>query len=76
MDKKQKRRHPGKVIRFFTVEVASSGSDPVLDSNSCNPYSLLSEEERVKDLVEIFGLLWAESCRKSSQNDVASKELS
>ena len=32
----------GKVIRFFTVEIAPSGSDPTLDTNSFNPYNQLS----------------------------------
>lgn len=62
--KKQKRK--GKVIRYFTVEVIAS-DDSAMDINSSNPYANLSAEERLKDLIEMFGLLWAESCREASQ---------
>jgi len=54
----------GKVIRSFTVEILPCGSDSSLDFNPSNPYSQLSEEERLKDLVETFSTLWAESCRE------------
>jgi len=64
----QKKRRAGKVIRLFTVEITASGADPVLDSNPTNPYTQLSEEERIKDLIETFSILWAESCREASQN--------
>ncbi|MCK5607982.1 hypothetical protein KAR91_39240 [Candidatus Pacearchaeota archaeon] len=64
---KQKRKHSGKVIRTFTVEVVVS--DPALDVNPINPYTKLSEEERLKDFIEMFSLLWAESCRDASRKD-------
>jgi len=64
---KDKKQRKGKVIRTFSVEIVSSGSDPVLDANPSNPYTMLSDEARLKDFVEIFGLLWAESCREASQ---------
>jgi hypothetical protein len=70
---KQKRNCSGKVIRFFTVEIVASGSDPALDSNPSNPYTQLSEEERLRDFIEMFGLLWAESCREASQKDNVKK---
>lgn len=63
---KHKKNRSGKVIRFFTVEVVGPASDPVLDSNPSNPYIRLSDEERLKELIEMFGLLWAESCREAS----------
>jgi hypothetical protein len=66
---KRKRNHSGKVIRFFTVEIVVSGSDPSLDSNPTNPYVQLSEEERLKDFIEMFSLLWAESCREASRKN-------
>jgi len=31
--------------------------------NKSNPYVEMSDEERLSDLVEIFGALWAETCR-------------
>ena len=66
---KTKNRVCGKVIRHFVVEVVDAGSDPVLFSNSSNPYCDMSEEERLKDFVEIFGVLWAESCREAQEKN-------
>ncbi len=70
-----KQKKLGKVIRFFTVEIVPSGSDPSLDNNPSNPYSNLSEEERLRDLIETFSLLWAESCREASQKDSIAKQI-
>lgn len=71
---KQKRK--GKVIKCFTVEVVAS-NDSAMDINSSNPYTRLSDEERLKDLIDVFGLLWAETCRevsqKNSMNSIAEK---
>jgi len=64
-----KKKRNGKVIRFFTIEIIPSGSDPALDSNPTNPYTQLSDEERLKDLIETFSILWAESCREAAQKD-------
>ncbi len=65
---KKKRKVSGKVIRLFTVEIADASSAPELYANLSNPYTQLSDEERLKEFNEIFGLLWAESCREASQN--------
>jgi len=70
---KQKIRHHGKVIRLFTVEIADAGSMPELYANPANPYSQLPDEERQKDFNEIFGLLWAESCREASKDIYGNK---
>jgi hypothetical protein len=66
---KQKKRcgASGKVIRFFTVEIADVSSAPELYANSNNPYSQLSDEERAKEFDAISGLLLAESCREAGQ---------
>ncbi len=74
MGKLEKKRK-GKVIRHFTVEVVSADTDPILFTNAVNVYAGLSEEERMKDLVDIFGLLWAESCRVFSQRDQIDREI-
>lgn len=68
---KQKRN--GKVIRYFTVEVVGN-DDPDLSSNPSNPYTLMSPEERLNELIEVFGLLWAESCRDKSQAEPSWKK--
>ena len=59
------RQNPkGKVIKHFTIEVVDCDSCPELRLNPSNPYSLMSEEERMRDLVEIFATLWGETCRE------------
>ncbi len=70
---KQKKRG-GKVIRFFKVEISDAISAPELYANPNNPYAQLSEEERIKDFNEIFGLLWAESCREASRDISGNKK--
>lgn len=69
------KKRKGKVIRYFTVEVVSADTDPTLFANFANMYAGLSEKERMRDLVEIFGLLWAESCREFSQRDQIDREI-
>ena len=64
---KQKER-AGKVIRFFTVEISDVSSAPEQYVNLNNPYAQLSDEERLREFVEIFGLFWAESCRETSKD--------
>ena len=66
-DKRTNRK--GKVIRLFTIELVPAGSDPALDVNPANPYTELSEEARLRDFIETFGVLWAESCREASKKD-------
>ena len=70
---KQKKR-VGKVIRFFKVEVCDAASAPELYANPSNPYAQLSDEERIKDFVDIFGLLWGESCRETSKDVYGNKK--
>ena len=70
---KQKKR-VGKVIRSFKVEISDAGSMPELYVNPNNPYAQLSEEERLKEFIDIFGLLWAESCRETSKDIYGNKK--
>jgi len=70
---KQKER-AGKVIRFFTVEISDASSAPELYVNPNNPYAQLSDEERLREFIEIFGLLWAESCRETSKDIFGNKK--
>lgn len=71
---KQKKKHSGKVIRLFTVEIADASSAPELYANPGNPYTQLLDEERLKEFNEIFGLLWAESCREASKDIYGNKK--
>lgn len=73
--KTKKSKKKGKVIKIFTVEVVVSGSDLALDNNPSNPYTLMSEDERLKDLIEAFSLLWAESCQKASRTEILNSEI-
>ena len=70
---KQKKR-VGKVIRFFKVEVCDAASAPELYVNPSNPYAQMTDEERLKDFVEMFGLLWGESCRETSKDVCGNKK--
>lgn len=70
---KQKKRG-GKVIRSFTVELSDASSAPELYANPSNPYAQLSDEERLRDFVEILGLLWGESCREASKDVYGNKK--
>ncbi len=62
-------KNNGKVIKTFEVEFIASSDVPSLQSDLNNPYSGLSDEERVNDLVETFSLLWAESCQEKIKED-------
>lgn len=57
----------GKVIRLFTVEITDASSAPELYANSSNPYTGLSDDERVKEFDSIFGLLLAESYKEAGK---------
>ncbi len=70
----KQKKLAGKVIRFFTVEISDVSSAPELYVNPNNPYALLSDEERLREFVEIFGLLWAESCRETSKDIYGNKK--
>ena len=70
---KRKRRCSGKVIRLFTVEIEDARTNPELYANPSNPYNQLSDEEREKDFIEIFGLLLAESLREDGRKTSSDK---
>jgi len=72
--KKNKIKHSGKVIRLFIVEITDASSAPELYANPSNPYTQLSDEERLKEFSEIFGLLWAESCQEASRDIYGNKK--
>ena len=69
-----KQRRTGKVIRSFRVEICDASSAPELYANPNNLYAQLSDEERIKDFNEIFGLLWAESCQEASKDIYGNKK--
>lgn len=73
-NKTNQRKSNGKVIRSFKVEICDASSTPEFFANSSNPYTQLSDEERIRDFNEIFGLLWAESCRETSRDIYGNKK--
>jgi hypothetical protein len=74
VENEKKRKVSGKVIRLFTVEIAEASSAPKLYANASNPYTRLSDEERLRDFSEIFGLLWAESCLEANKDISGNKK--
>ena len=73
--KKKKIKRSGKVIRLFTVEIVDASSAPELYANSSNSCTQLSDEERLKDFDETFGLLLAESCREAGKDILGIKKI-
>ena len=65
--KHEKKKSPGKVIQFFTVEITDVCSSPELYDNPGNPYAGVSDDDRVRGFDSIFGLLLAESFRESGR---------
>lgn len=61
----QKKR-AGKVIKHFLVEIVDASFDPVLYANPNNPCTQLSDDDRLKEFIELFSVLWAESCREAT----------
>lgn len=64
----KRKAPPMKVVRSFKIEICDVSSTPELYVNPSNPYTQLSDEDRIKDFNEIFGLLWAESCRETGKD--------
>lgn len=51
----------------FEVKIAPLDAYPDLKNNPTNLYALMSDEERLEDLIETLGVIWAETCRESGQ---------
>lgn len=46
----------------FEVRIVPLETYPDLIQNSANPYTQMTEEDRLEELIEILGLVWAETC--------------
>ena len=46
----------------FEVRVVPLETYPDLVTNPANPYTQMTEEDRLEELIEIMGLVWAETC--------------
>lgn len=40
---------------------------PDLVKNPTNPYAQMTEEDRLEELIEIMGLVWAETCLEKAR---------
>lgn len=46
----------------FEVRAVPLETYPDLIQNSANPYTQMTEDDRLEELIEILGLVWAETC--------------
>jgi len=54
---------------LFLISIAPVGAHPHLEKNPCNPFAQMGDAERIEDIVETLGLLWAQTClEKSGKN--------
>jgi len=51
----------------FEVQIVPLETYPDLVKNPTNPYAQMSEKDRLEDLIDILGLLWAEACLEKAQ---------
>ena len=52
---------------LFLISIAPVGAHPHLEKNPGNPFAQMGDAERVEDIVETLGLLWAQACLERSQ---------
>jgi len=60
MKKNNPRRVRGKPM-IFTIEVAAPNAYPDLEVNPTNPFTQMSDEKRLEDIVETLGVIWAQT---------------
>ncbi|GEM_PF-4884500 len=54
---------------LFLISIAPPGAHPHLEKNPCNPFAQMGDAERIEDIVETLGLLWAQTCLEKSRKD-------
>lgn len=54
---------------LFLISIAPIGAHPHLEKNPGNPFTQMEDDERVEDIVETLGLLWAQTCLERSRKD-------
>lgn len=54
---------------LFLISIAPLGAHPHLEKNPCNPFVQMADAERIEDIVETLGLLWAQTCLEKSRKD-------
>ncbi|OGW83127.1 MAG: hypothetical protein A2Z83_05840 [Omnitrophica bacterium GWA2_52_8] len=58
---KTNQRVNSKSLRF-EVRIVPLDAYPDLKENPANPYTQMSDDDRMDELIDILGLLWAETC--------------
>lgn len=58
---KTNQRVNSKSLRF-EVRIVPLDAYPDLKENPTNPYTQMSDDDRMDELIDILGLLWAETC--------------
>lgn len=63
-------------VKSFQFEVCLVPLEtyPDLVENPANPYTQMTEEERLEELIEIMGLVWAETCLEKTRGAGHAKE--
>jgi len=51
----------------FEVRLVPLETYPDLIQNPANPYTQMTEEDRLEELIEIMGLVWAETCLEKAR---------
>ena len=51
----------------FQVRLIPPEAYPDLKENPLNPYAQMSDEDRLEELIEIMGLVWAETCLEKAR---------
>lgn len=51
----------------YEVKIVPLDAYPDLKNNPTNLYALMNDEERLEDLIETLGVIWAETFRESGQ---------
>jgi|GEM_PF-1410439 len=51
----------------FEVRLVPPEAYPDLKENPFNPYTQLSDEERLEEFIEIMGIVWAETCLEKAR---------
>jgi len=51
----------------FEVRVVPLETYPDLIQNSANPYTQMTDEDRLEELIEIMGLVWADTCLEKAR---------
>ena len=73
-----KRNNPRRVRAkpmIFTIEVAAPNAYPDLEVNPTNPFTQMSDEKRLEDIVETLGIIWAQTVIEHKLQQTQSRQI-